>query len=178
VALTREHTSEDAAIALGIGLIALSALTEATGTILVKRIVGFKPQELLAWFAVIGALALWPAALISNPSSLRAFETAELPIAIGAVIYSALGSSVIGHTAYYWLLQGLPVSVVASTTLVTTLLGVVFSILFLGEKAGPPFLLGALMALAGVAIVLLRTGRKPSIQQAAAAAAEAQSLKR
>ncbi|MEQ1931869.1 MAG: DMT family transporter [Parvularculaceae bacterium] len=171
VALTREHTSADARIGIGVGLVACSALTEAVGAILVKRLVGFKPQEMLAWFGVIGSVCLWPAALTFEPGALSDLRSAELGIVLGAVAYSALGSSVIGHTAYYWLLQRLPVSLVAPSTLITTLLGIAFSVLFLGEQVGPPFIIGALMALAGVAIVLLRSLGSPAIKNAGGAAA-------
>ena len=167
VALTREQSVE-AKIGVGVALVAGCALTEAVGAILVKRIEGFRPHHLLAWFALIGALCLWPATLVLEPDGLPTLAEADWRIAAGAVAYSAIAASVVGHTAYYWLLQRLPVSLVASSTLLTTLLGVVFSILFLGERVSAPFVLGALTTLAGVGIVLVRTAVRSAGAGAAA----------
>lgn len=159
VALTRDQSAE-ARIGLGVMLVAGCALTESFGAILVKRISGFRPHELLAWFALVGAVFLWPATLALEPEALDALARADKAVAFGAVAYSAIAASIFGHTAYYWLLQRLPVSVVAPSTLLTTLLGIAFSIVFLGERLTTPFLIGALMALAGVAVVLFRSVQK------------------
>ncbi len=159
VALTRDPSAE-AKIGLGVLLVAGCALTESFGAILVKRISGFRPHELLAWFALVGAVCLWPATFALEPSALEALARADKTLALGAVAYSALAASIFGHTAYYWLLQRLPVSLVAPSTLLTTLLGIAFSILFLGERITAPFVIGALMALAGVAVVLFRSAAK------------------
>lgn len=163
VALTRDQ-SADAEIGLGVALVAGCALTEAFGAILIKRISGFKPLELLAWFGLIGSMCLWPATLVLEPAALGDLRDADPFLVVGAVAYSAIGASIIGHTAYYWLLQRLPVSIVAPSTLLTTLLGIACSVAFLGERVTAPFIAGALTALAGVAIVLLRTPKGRALE--------------
>lgn len=145
------------AIGVGVILVAGCALVESVGAVLVKRIAGFRPHELLAWFGLVGAACLWPAAFALERDPIGAIRAADPMIVVGAVAYSAVCASIIGHTAYYWLLQRLPVSLVAPSTLLTTLLGVVFSIAILGERVTPAFFAGGVMALAGVAIVLFRT---------------------
>jgi O-acetylserine/cysteine efflux transporter len=155
VALARDPSAETH-IGIGVLLVGCCALTESFGSVLVKRIVSFKPYELLAWFGLIGAICLWPAALIMQPNAIETLKAVDPWLVAGTVAYSAIGASIIGHTIYYWLLQRLPISLVAPSTLLTTLLGVGFSVAFLGEKATWTFALGAVIALIGVAIVLLR----------------------
>lgn len=146
----------EARVGFGVGLVALAGLTEAVGAILVKR-ASMKPQELLAWFAVIGTMFLWTATLLFETGQGAVLASPAALFLAGAVVYSAIGASVFGHTAYYWLLQRLPVSLVASSALLTTLLGVTFSVLILGDPLTARFLVGGVMAVAGIALVLVRT---------------------
>lgn len=169
VALSRSGGGAPQGLVIGVALVAGCALTESVGAILVKQAKGFRPHELLAWFAVVGSGFLWGATLIADGPPAHALAEARLPVVAGAVLYSAIGASVFGHTAYYWLLQRLPVSQVAVSTLLTTLLGVLCSVLFLGEKLTPQFLVGGAMVLAGVGFVLLRAAKKQAPSLAAGA---------
>lgn len=162
VAMARDSGAENARIGIGVALVGCCALVESVGAILVKKIKGFRPQELLAWFAVVGAGFLWGASLVADGAPARHLGDASTGIVVSTVLYSAIGASIFGHTAYYWLLQRLPVSQVAVSTLLTTLLGVACSVLFLGERMTTQFLIGGAMVLAGVGFVLLRAAKKRS----------------
>jgi O-acetylserine/cysteine efflux transporter len=151
-------------IALGVGLVAAGAFSEAIGAILVKQLKAFKPLELLAWFALVGAIGLWVMTFIFETGQREAFAAADKTFVAGAILYSALGGSIFGHTAYYWLLQRLPVSIVAPSLLLTTLIAVVFAVLLLGDPLGPRMIIGGLMTLAGVGVVLVRTAKKQAIE--------------
>jgi O-acetylserine/cysteine efflux transporter len=146
----------EARISTGVGLVALAGLTEAVGAILVKRS-RMKPQELLAWFAMIGTVFLWTATLLFERNQFESLAQSNRLLVLLAVVYSAVGGSIFGHTAYYWLLQRLPVSLVASSALLTTMLGVTFSVLLLNEPLTTRFLVGGVMAMGGIAVVLLRS---------------------
>ena len=145
---------------LGVGLVAAGAFSEAVGAIMVKRAVGFKPHQLLAWFGVIGAVGLWVMTAVFESGQSEAWRAADKPLIVSAVIFSALGASIFGHSAYYWLLQRLPVSVVAPSVLLTTVIAVTSSILILGDPFGWPLVVGGLLTLSGVGTVLLRSAAK------------------
>lgn len=151
-------------IPLGIALIAGGAFAEAIGAVLVKKSVGFKPHELLAWFALIGAGGLWALTLTLDSGHGAALAAADKTMIVGAILYSAIGGSIFGHTVYYWLLQRLPVSVVSPSVLLTTLIAVIFGVVLLGDPFGPRMIAGGLMVLAGVGFVLLRNSRKQDIK--------------
>ncbi len=156
IALDREGGPVDARIGLGVGLVATATLIEAFGAILVKKATGFKPWELLAWFGAIGAPCLWAISFLVERDHAAALAESDKLIVVGAILYSALIASVFGHTTYYWLIQRRPVSEVASSTLLTTFLAVVFSVLLLGEGVTLIILIGGVMTLVGVGIVVLR----------------------
>ena len=162
---THESVDPETRMALGIGLVAAGAFSEAVGAILVKRASAFKPHELLAWFAVVGTVGLWIMTFVFETGQREAFAASDKTMIVGAIIYSAVGASIFGHTAYYWLLKRLPVSVVAPSMLLTTVLAVFFSVLLLGDPFGPRMIVGGLMTLAGVGVVLLRNAKKQPIQR-------------
>lgn len=145
----------------GIGLIVAAAVSEAFGAILVKKVRLVGPLELLAWFAVVGSLVLWPLSLILEQNQMAAFtgET-RTPFSM-ALAYSVFVVSIIGHASYYWLLQRLPIYIVATGGLMTTVFAVGLSAIILKETMSPQLIAGGLMTMVGVGFILLR-GRKPA----------------
>lgn len=145
---------------LGLSLVACAGLTEALGAILIKTARVFKPLELLAWFAVVGAIGLSIGAASGGGETMDHLRH-DLDLAIiGAILYSALGASLIGHTTYYWLIQRLPISIVSASTLLTAMMAVMFSVLLLGEPLTRTFLLGSAMTLIGVGVIVRRNAEK------------------
>ena len=151
-------------IALGVALVASGALVEAVGAVLVKMADGFKPIELLAWFSFVGSLALWLLTMAIETDQAAAFAASDKRLIIPAIIYSAIGASVIAHTSYYWLLQRLPISTVAPSVLLATLIAVLSGVVILGDPFGPRQIIGGLMVLAGVGVIILRNTKKQDIK--------------
>lgn len=161
---TGEASNGETRMALGIGLVAAGALSEAIGAILVKKSVEFRPHELLAWFSLVGAVGLWLLTSLFESDQAASFAASDKQMIISAIIYSALGASVFSHIAYYWLLQRLPISVVAPSMLLTTVMAVFFSVLLLGDHFGWRMVFGGLMTLAGVGFVLFRNAKKQGVK--------------
>ena len=156
IAISRDQDVAGARIGIGVGLVAAATFVEANGSILVKKASGFKPWELLAWFGVVGGPCLFAMSALLEQDQMAALAASDRSLIVGAILYSALVSSVFGHTAYYWLIQRRPISEVASSTLLTTFFAVAFSVAILGEPFTLAFLVGGVMTLIGVAIVVLR----------------------
>ncbi|OFX02482.1 MAG: hypothetical protein A3E78_04580 [Alphaproteobacteria bacterium RIFCSPHIGHO2_12_FULL_63_12] len=156
IAISKDQDVDGARIGIGVGLVAAATFVEANGSILVKKASGFKPWELLAWFGLIGAPCLFAISATIEHGQMAALAASDKKLIIGAILYSAIVSSVFGHTAYYWLIQRRPVSEVASSTLLTTFFAVSFSVALLGEPFTLAFIIGGVMTLIGVAIVVLR----------------------
>jgi len=168
IALGSESDEPGAKIGLGVGLVACGAMSEAIAAINLKRAEGFKPHELLAWFSLIGSLALWPLTFIFENGHGAAWAASDKGLVAAAIFYSAIGGSIVAHTAFYWLLQRLPVSQVAVTTLITTVIAVFAGVLILDDPFGPPMIFGGLITLIGVAVVITRTPGSKVIEPDAA----------
>ena len=147
----------------GIGLMVCGAFSEAMGAFFVKKISGVKPIELLAWCAVVGTAVLWPLTLTLETNQFDAFTPDNRVNFALALLYSSLLVSIVAHGSYYWLLQRLPLSVVASTGLMTTVVAVGASAALLREPMSPAFILGGVMTLAGVTLILLRSKSKQAV---------------
>lgn len=138
---------------LGIIMMTGAAMSEAVGAILVKSIKHVPPLQLLAWFAVVGSLVLWPLSLMFEENQLRAFTPDNrLPFGL-ALLYSTVLVSIVAHASYYWLLQRLPIYIVSTSGLMTTVVAVLASAIILKEPITAPFVIGGAMTLAGVGFI-------------------------
>lgn len=137
-------------------LVLASALSLATGTVLMRRLDGIGVLNFQAWNA---ALALLPLALLAimfeSPSTLVAvtLESPEIWLAVG---YSSIGASIVGHGGFYWLIQRHEVNRITPFLLLVPLLGVVLGVLVWGDRPGPRLLGGGALVLAGVLWIHLR----------------------
>ena len=156
VAMAKPEESPGALFLLGIAMIAAGAFSEAVGAIIVKKVTGVGPHQLLAWFAVVGSCMLWPLTLTLESNQLDAFKGDNLMPFILALIYSVFAVSIIAHASYYWLLQRLPIYIVATGGLISPIFAVIGGVLLLGEPISPQLLLGGALTFIGVGLILWR----------------------
>jgi len=71
-----------------------------------------------------------------------------------ALVYLVLVGSLVGYTAYYWLLAHAPISLVTTYTYVNPVVAVLLGWLVLGEQLTIRMLLGGAVAIGGVAFVI------------------------
>ena len=142
--------------ALGIFLMACAAMSEAIGAVSVKSVKQVSPIQLLSWFGVVGACILVPLSLGLESGQLSVFQSDRLVPFILCLIYSIVLVSLIAHGSYYWLLQRLPISTVAPSGLLTTVIGVAGGALILGEPLTATLLFGGTVTLGGISIILWR----------------------
>lgn len=83
------------------------------------------------------------------------------PGALGAALYLGVFCTLIGYLAWNWALRRLPASEVAAFVFLNPPLANFWAWLFVGDRLRAPFVLGALILLAGVALIVLgaRTAR-------------------
>lgn len=142
-------------LSAGLWLIAAAALTGSLGAVMMKQIQGVKPLQFQAW---VGFCSLWPLALLSaltEPGGAQAALHAGLPF-VAAVLFSALVVSVVGHTAYYGLIQRYEANLIAPLTLMTPLMTIGLGVLITHDHFDLRMGMGAALALLGVLIIALR----------------------
>lgn len=157
---------------LGAFLLFLAACSEATGALFVKKVEGVQPLQMLAWFAVVGSVLTFVFAALSGAEHFAWTTSPERDQVLAALFYSVIVASLFGHSAYYYLLQRAPLSLVAPSGLLLTFFAVTMGVLILSDPITPRLVVGGLMVVVGVGIILIRSA-EPSRKQVLAATAAA-----
>ncbi|MFN5758787.1 MAG: DMT family transporter [Sphingomonadaceae bacterium] len=143
---------------VGLALTAVASFIWACCSLIQRRLVGVPVLTIYAWVGLVGTVVLLPIALIAEPQAMATIQ--DLPLSsLGWVLFSALGSTVIGQGAMSLLLQRHPVSAVVPLTLPTPVISVIAAAYWFGTPLTPIMIAGGGVVLAGVAIVTLRTAQ-------------------
>ncbi len=111
-----------------------------------------------AWIGLIGTAMMLPVTAVLEPQGLASIP--HIPLrSFGWVVFSAIGSTLLGHGSMAWLIQRHPISSVAPLTLVAPVLSVMVASWYFRTPLTAPMILGGIIALTGVAIVTIRTAR-------------------
>lgn len=136
----------------GIALTGLSAVGWAFGTYLSSRL-PLPPDAFVAttFEMVAGGLILLPFGLAERPDP-GSFSGASL----AAFAYLVLVGSLVGFTAYVWLLHHAPLGTVSTYAYVNPVVAIALGVLFLDERVTLRVAAGAAIVLASVAVVVRR----------------------
>ena len=146
---------------LHIALVIGSPICWALGSILARRMPGKQDAFMLpAMQMITGGIALAAgAAVLGERLPVDASTSSWL-----AVLYLFVFGSLIGFTAYSWLLRNARPAVATSYAFVNPPLAVLFGALLAGEAVGASSIL-ALLLIVGAVMLALRGGRKPEPPQ-------------
>lgn len=139
----------------GLLLVAFSCLANSFGLIFIKRLQGIRALQLQAWVALAGAPVLFTLSLATESGQAQAVAHAGWS-AWAALAFTAILSSMVAHTGWYYLLSRYPVTSLSPLTLLSPVFGVFFGVTLLHDQLTGRMLLGGAMTLIGVLIVLLR----------------------
>ena len=143
----------------GLALVVASALIGSFGLVAVKRLgPSLKPLEMQAWFAVSGLPVLWLLSAWLEDGQRAAVASASARD-WGALLFTALVSSLVAHTGYYWLVRRYPVTSLSPLTTLSPVFGVTFGVLIYGDSLSARILVGGLLTLVGVTIISVREQR-------------------
>jgi O-acetylserine/cysteine efflux transporter len=141
-----------------IALVVTSAFCGALGLIIIKRLQGFTPAEVLGWTYLISLPVLIPASLVLEHPNLAALSAISWQ-AWGALLFAAIGASLIAHTGYFHLVQRYPVTSIAPLTTLSPVFSIVLGVLLLGDHMTWRIIVGGVCTLVGVLIITLRERR-------------------
>ena len=143
----------------GLALSALASLIWASGALIQRRLGVISVLNMCAWLGLLGTLTLLPITLLLDPQGVAGL-TSLAPATYGWAIYAALGSSIGGHGAMLWLLQRHDIATVSPITIPTPVVSVAFATWWFGTPLTWLMVAGGLIALAGVAIVVIRNATR------------------
>lgn len=147
-------------ISAGMVLVLAAAACGSLGAVLMKQMDEIAPLRLQAWVGLTSFAALVPLTVLLDRSDWHFAVAAGWPL-VGALLFSALIVSVLGHTAYYMLIQRYEANLLAPLTLITPLATIALGIAITGDRLDTKMIVGTGIALIGVLIVALRRTRAP-----------------
>ena len=149
------------AISFGLLFVALSALASAFGLVLMKQMRGVAPLQFQAWVGLASAI---PLGLLS-----MAIETQPVERAVqggwwflGAVAFTALAVSLLGHTIFFRLVQRHEANLISTLTLMCPLMAIGMGVILLGDPFDMRMAIGTLVVLGGVLMIVLSPRSQPS----------------
>jgi O-acetylserine/cysteine efflux transporter len=141
-----------------LALVVASAFVSSLGLIAVKKLRGFQPLELQAWFSWVSVPLLLVASLVIERPKLSTLAHVSVG-AWAALAFTTIGASLIAHTGFYHLVRRYPVTSVAPLTILSPLFSIAFGVLLLHDHLSSRILLGGACTLFGVVIITLRERR-------------------
>ncbi|WP_428029704.1 DMT family transporter [Ancylobacter sp.] len=145
---------------LALCMLVVSATGWAVTNLIIKELKGIRPMTIMGWSSLFAVPQLLLMSWI--------FESDRWWMVGSAgwngwfcVAYSAIGSSIIGYGIWYWLLQRYSINAVVPYSMLTPLLTVLFGIVLIGDDPSPVKIVGALVMVAGVALILRRPRNLP-----------------
>ncbi|WP_245413374.1 EamA family transporter [Mangrovicella endophytica] len=145
---------------IGLVLCLAAALCWAVGNVALRSAGPVDMLAMMVWLSLVPPLPLFALALVvDGPDAVgRALIAMDLP-GIGAVLYIALLSTLVGFAIWGDLLKRYTTATVAPFSLLVPIFGAGSASLLLGERFGEARLIGMALVLAGLAIVVLPVQR-------------------
>jgi O-acetylserine/cysteine efflux transporter len=151
---------------LDLSLVMFAAFLYSVGAVLVRRLEGVNVMNLQAWIGVVGTITIFSLSFLLETGQMDALETSS-KFAWGGVIFSAIGSSIIGHGGVYYLFKYHPVSTIGPLTLISQVIAVASGVIILNEVLTWQMILGGLLTFGGVGVILWRRkAREEKLSQA------------
>jgi drug/metabolite transporter (DMT)-like permease len=140
--------------AIGLAIMVSSSIFWATGSFLSKRLsLPRDPFVATAWEMGLGGVFLLSASVaIGEPGDLTSAAFAADSVLAWA--YLVIMGSLVGFSAYAWLLRVAPISLVVTHQYVNPLVAIALGVLFLGERPSPWTLVGAALIIGAVYIAI------------------------
>jgi len=144
---------------LGAGIVLFSSMSWATGSVLSKRWhVAADPYTSSGWEMFNAGLINLVLAFLFGEQHTTVWERHS----VMAIAYLVVAGSLVGFTAYVWLLRNVPTPKVATYAYVNPIVAMLLGWLVMGEKVTPYILGGAAVVVASVVLVTgAKTHQKP-----------------
>jgi O-acetylserine/cysteine efflux transporter len=129
----------------------------ALGQIMVRRLGEVGGRTVIAWVAVFAAPQLFVFSLVFERDHLAYIASAGW-VVWATVVYLGVVMTALGYSLWYSLIGRHPVSRVGPFLLLMPVFAVLGGVFLLGETLTPLIVLGGIIVIAGVAIIMVRSG--------------------
>src|SRR5271163_949167 len=147
--------------ALPILLVVGAAFAFAVANVLTKRHGPFDPLMLTGWSSLFTVPQVMLMSLILEQGQWATLATAD-KIGWLALGYTVFIGGIVGFSLWFWLIARCTMGRVAPFGLLLPVFALISSVLFLGDRVTPTLIVGALLAISGVAITQVRSTALPN----------------
>lgn len=149
-------------------LVVLGAFSMSFAMLMMRRLRNVGVLELQAWIAAVAAPMAFIASMLFESGQWREFADPSVE-AIGAVLFTAIATSIVGHGGWYWLLQRYKVGQVTGFGLLPPVLAVLFGVMLFDEPLTWKLVVAVVLVTSGLAIITLWRERQDKEPAAPAA---------
>ena len=150
---------ERLSLTLGLIFLFMAAVSSSAASILTKRITPMPAMKLQAWVGVFSVIPLMALSFAAETGQAAAAFSGNLLI-YASTAFAVLAVSIFGHGTFYRMIKRYDVTLISPLTLMTPILGVALGIGLLGEPITLKLVIGAVVALIGVAVIMVRPNRR------------------
>lgn len=143
--------------ALPLGLVVAAAFAFAVSNVLTKRYGPFDPLMLMGWSSLLTVPQVMVMSLLIEHGQWASLITADERGWL-ALAYTIFIGGIAGFGLWFWLIGRCSMARVAPFGLLLPVFALISSVLFLDEPMTPKLMVGALIAIAGVAMTQVRPG--------------------
>ena len=147
--------------AIPILLVVGAALAFAVANVLTKRHGPFDPLMLTGWSSLFTVPQVMLMSFVLEDGQLTSLVTADEHGWL-ALAYTVFIGGIVGFSLWFWLIARCTMGRVAPFGLLLPVFALISSVLFLDEHITPTLIVGALLAISGVAITQVRSSTLPN----------------
>jgi len=144
---------------IGVLYLTLAAFVGSIANILMKHIDPMPAMRLQGWVGLFSFPPLLAMSLLTETGQGDAYLSGDWRV-YAASVFAVAGVSVFAHGNFYRLLKRYEVTLVSPLTLMTPVLSVILGVILLGEPLTIRLVIGAAIAIAGVAVIGMRPNRR------------------
>ncbi len=139
----------------GFAIVVFAAFFWAVGNIIMKKMEDVKILHMIGWMSLFAAPQLLITSLIFEDGHMQQLSNISY-IGIVSVCYTAVFSTIIAYSVWYYLIRVHPVSQVAPFSLLVPVFSIFLAVLIFNESLSINQIIGGALTIAGVAIIVIR----------------------
>ena len=150
---------EGFSLTLGLIFLILAAVSSSAASVLMKRIEPMSAMKLQAWVGMFSVVPLMAMSFATETGQAKAVMSGD-PLIYLSTAFAVLAVSIFGHGTFYRMIKKYDVTLISPLTLMTPIWGLVLGIALLGEPLTAKLIVGAVVALVGVGVIMVRPNRR------------------
>jgi O-acetylserine/cysteine efflux transporter len=150
---------EGFSLTIGLIYLFLAAVSSSAASVLMKRIEPMSAMKLQAWVGTFSVIPLMTMSFATETGQAEAVMSGD-PLIYLSTAFAVLAVSIFGHGTFYRMIKRYDVTLISPLTLMTPIWGLVLGIALLGEPLTAKLIIGAVVALAGVGVIMVRPNRR------------------